>query len=198
MTTRREFLAWGTAAGAAAASGVIIPIAMSIDDDAPSGDGGSGGGGDLPRGDATVVPALVTTYPPVKIGSVSALRSGDEVAFSYPTESSPAALFKLGRPAAGGIGPDRDIVAFNTDCTHMGCPLAGGFNVEHGILGPCGCHFTTFDLTHRGMVVIGQATENLPQILLDIDGDDILAVGTIGIVYGFRDNLLDAELVEGI
>ena len=51
---------------------------------------------------------------------------------------------------------------------------------------------------HRGMVIIGQATENLPQILLDLDGDDIIAVGTLGILYGFRDNLADAPLVEGL
>ena len=51
------------------------------------------------------------------------------------------------------------------------------------MLGPCAYHFTTLDLTHRGMVVIGQAAENLPQILLGIEGDDIVAVGTLGILY---------------
>jgi arsenite oxidase small subunit len=65
-------------------------------------------------------------------------------------------------------------------------------------LGPCACHFTTFDLTHRGMVVIGQATENLPQILLEIEGNQIFAIGTLGILYGFRDNLADAPIVEGL
>ncbi len=80
----------------------------------------------------------------------------------------------------------------------MGCPLQGLYRPEHQVLGPCACHFTTFDLTHRGMVVIGQATENLPQILLDIEGDDIVAVGTLGILYGFRDNLADAPFVKGL
>ena len=107
-------------------------------------------------------------------------------------------LVKLGRPAAGGIGPDGDIVAFGTDCTHMGCPLRGAYNAEHAILGPCACHFTTFDLALRGMVVLGQATENLPQLILEIEGDDIIAVGTLGIMYGFRGNLVDAPLVEGL
>ena len=36
------------------------------------------------------------------------------------------------------------------------------------------------------------------QILLDVEGDDILAVGTLGILYGFRDNLADAPVVEGL
>ena len=47
-------------------------------------------------------------------------------------------------------------------------------------------------------MVLGQATENLPQILLDGEGDAIVAVGTLGILYGFRDDLADAPLVEGL
>ena len=141
---------------------------------------------------------VATAHPRVRVASLSALNVGDVVEFNYPTERSAVSLVKLGRRAAGGIGEDEDIVAFGTDCTHMGCPLAGTFKVEHGILGPCGCHFTTFDLGRRGSVVLGQATENLPQILLDIDGDDIYAVGTLGIFYGFRDNLADVPIVEGI
>ena len=163
----------------------------------PDGDGDSGGG-DGGNGGTTVTPMVATAHPRVKIGSVSALNVGDVIDFKYPTEQSAASLVKLGRPAAGGLGDDEDLVAFGTDCTHMGCPLAGTFKVEHGILGPCGCHFTTFDLGRRGSVVLGQATENLPQILLDIDGDDIYAVGTLGIFYGFRDNLADVTIVEGI
>ena len=48
------------------------------------------------------------------------------------------------------------------------------------------------------MVVIGQATENLPQIVLELEGDEIVAVGTLGILYGFRDNLADVPFVEGL
>ena len=146
----------------------------------------------------SVVPVTVQGYPRLRVGSVSELVEHEAVDFAYPTDRTPASLLKIGRPAAGGIGPDGDIVAFATDCTHMGCPLRGSYNAEHAIFGPCACHFTTFDLAHRGMVVIGQATENLPQILLDLDGDEIFAVGTLGIAYGFRDNLLDVPLVEGL
>ena len=145
-----------------------------------------------------IVPAVVHGHPRARIASLTELRVGEPIDFSYPTEQSPATLFRLGQPAAGGIGPDGDIVAFATDCTHMGCPLRGLYRPEHQILGPCACHFTTFDLTHRGMVVIGQATENLPQIVLDLEGDEIVAVGTLGILYGFRDNLADAPIVEGL
>jgi arsenite oxidase small subunit len=144
------------------------------------------------------VPAVVTGYPRTRVASLSELKVNEPRDFMYPTDKTAASIFKLGKPVAGGVGPDGDIVALNTDCTHMGCPLRGLFKPEHGILGPCACHFTTFDIAKRGQVVIGQATENLPQVLLDIDGDDIYAVGTLGLAYGFRENLADAPLVEGL
>ena len=209
VVSRRSFIeGLGFATGGVVVGTVIGATIPNIDgDDGPSesvarpSEGGgaatpapSDGAGDTPA----VTPMVATAHPRVKIGSVSALNVGDVVDFKYPTDQSSASLVKLGRRADGGIGDDDDIVAFGTDCTHMGCPLAGTFKVEHGILGPCGCHFTTFDLGRRGSVVLGQATENLPQILLDIDGDDIIAIGTLGIFYGFRDNLADVRIVEGI
>ena len=133
-------------------------------------------------------------YPRVRVGSLAELGEGAAVQFEYPLRRQPNILMKLGRPAAGGIGPDGDVVAFSELCTHMGCPIGTLFQPDHGTLGPCVCHFTTFDLTHRGMVVIGQATENLPQVILELDGDDIFAVGMSGIIYGYRDNLADGEL----
>lgn len=193
-----------------ATGGVLVGIAMGLgipklgDDDGDSSGAGSAprassGGQASDGGDASsVVPAIVTAHPRLKVGSLSSIAVGDVVDFEYPTEQSPASLFRIGRAVSGGIGPDSDIVAFGTDCTHMGCPLRGLYRPEHQILGPCGCHYTTFDLTLRGMVVLGQATENLPQILLDLDGDDIVAVGTIGILYGFRNNLADAPIVKGL
>jgi arsenite oxidase small subunit len=189
--SRREFLAYGVAAGAVTGAGVVLPLVLLTrdGDDAPAPpDAG------LPP----PLPAMVTLYPRVQIAALSDLEVGSVVDFFYPTERTPASLFRLDRPAAGGVGPDLDIVAFATDCTHMGCPLQGQYNPTHAVLGPCPCHFTTFDLTLRGQVVIGQATEDLPQILLDVEGDDVFAVGTMGIAYGFRDNLADAVVVEGL
>lgn len=148
--------------------------------------------------DQEPVPAVVTAYPRTRVASLSELKVNEPLDFQYPTELTNASIFKLGKPVVGGVGPDGDIVALNTDCTHMGCPLRGLFKAEHGILGPCACHFTTFDVAKRGQVVMGQATENLPQVLLDIEGDDIIAVGTLGLAYGFRNNLADAPIVEGL
>jgi arsenite oxidase small subunit len=66
----------------------------------------------------------------------------------------------------------------------MGGPLDGTYKAKYQVLGPCPLHLTTFDLTKHGMVASGHATESLPQIVLELQGDDIYAVGVMGLVYG--------------
>ena len=39
------------------------------------------------------------------------------------------------------------------------------------------------------MVISGHGTESLPQILLEVEGDNIYAGGMIGLIYGRYDNL---------
>jgi len=34
------------------------------------------------------------------------------------------------------------------------------------------------------------AVQNLPQYVLELEGDDIYAVGVLGLIYGYPDNLL--------
>ena len=96
---------------------------------------------------------------------------------------------KLGTPAGGGIGPGRDVVAFNYTCTHQGGPLQGTYQAGDKALGPCPLHLTTFDLTRHGIFISGQAYQSLPQVLLELEGDDIHAVGMFGLIYGRFDNL---------
>ncbi len=137
-------------------------------------------------------PALrVVGYPAVKVGRVSQLKVDTPVFFQYPGKdfNSTNALVRLGVPAGGGVGPDRDIVAFNNLCTHMGGPLQGTYKAAHKVLGPCPFHLTTFDLTRHGIVVAGQATESLPQVVLDVRGDDLYATGMMGLIYGYANNL---------
>jgi arsenite oxidase small subunit len=133
----------------------------------------------------------VATYPRRRIGRVSQLKADQPVSFQYPWKDvySTNMLVKLGVPAGGGIGPDQDIVAFSTLCTHMGGPLAGQYRGRYKVLGPCPFHLTTFDLTKHGMVVAGQATESLPQIVLETKGDEIWATGVMGLIYGYHSNL---------
>lgn len=139
---------------------------------------------------------IVSAYPRLKIGSVDDLVEGEGIAFNYPLNEQPNILVKMGREAQKGIGPDKDIVAFSVLCPHMGGSLRGRYKHEHGSMGPCPFHFSTFDLTKGGVPVHASATQNLPQIKLEIDGSDIYAVGISGLVYGFRDNLSDGTLPE--
>ena len=133
----------------------------------------------------------VASYPRRKIGRVSQLKVDQPVSFQYPWKdfNSTNMLVKLGTPAGGGVGTAQDIVAFSTLCTHMGGPLTGQYRGQHKVLGPCPFHLTTFDLIKHGMVVAGQATESLPQIVLEVKGDEIWATGVMGLIYGYHSNL---------
>ena len=132
-------------------------------------------------------------YPRQRIGQLSALKSGEPVSFTYPWDHPNATnfLLRLNEPAGGGVGPEQNVVAFNSFCTHQGGPLAGQFHGDLGVAGPCPIHWTTFDLTRHGMVISGHATQGLPQILLETEGDDIYAVGVMGLVYGYYDNKVE-------
>ena len=137
------------------------------------------------------VPAVVATYPRKLIAKLSELKTDEPIDFSYPDEGAFAEsmIVKLGREAGGGIGADKDVVAFNYTCTHQGGPLQGTYQAADKALGPCPLHLTTFDLTRHGMFISGQAYQSLPQVLLELDGDDIYAVGMFDLIYGRYDNL---------
>ena len=145
----------------------------------------------LPGMNGRALAAQVARYPRMKIGTLSELKAGQPVRFKYPDKglSATSLLIKLGKPAGGGIGPERDVVAFNALCTHMGASMSRNYKAEHQVLGPCPFHQSTFDLTRHGIVISGHATESLPQVLLETQGDEIHAVGLIGLIYGRYDNL---------
>lgn len=138
------------------------------------------------------VPAQVAKYPRKLVAQLDEVGDGVPVYFKYPDEeplSSASFLVKLGRPAGSGVGPDGDIVAFNALCPHMGGPLMGTYKKEEAAIGPCPFHLTTFDLTKHGMVIAGHATESLPQVLLEISGNEIYATGMLGLIYGRARNV---------
>jgi arsenite oxidase small subunit len=142
--------------------------------------------------EAHAAEAKVKSYPRTRIGSLSGLSEGAPVGFHYPAGASVHAqcfLVKLGTKAGAGVGPTGDVVAFSALCTHMGGLLSGTYKAEHKVMGPCPVHLTTFDLTRHGIVVAGHATESLPQILLETDGDDIYATGVMGLTFGRPSNL---------
>ncbi len=146
----------------------------------------------FPASSAGVQPAQarIALYPRKRVGRVSRLELHKPTLFHYPFEEPHCnnMLVRLGTPAGGGVGANNDIVAFNQLCTHQGGLLEGQYQSEYRVLGPCPIHLTTFDLTRHGMVVAGHATEGLPQVLLAVEGDDILATGMMGLIYGYSNN----------
>ena len=137
------------------------------------------------------VPATVATYPRKKIATLSSLKVDEPLEFVYPDEGAyaEAMLVKMGTEGGGGIGPDKDVVAFNYFCTHQGGSLMDTYKGDTKSLGACPLHLSTYDLTRHGILISGQAYQSLPQVLLELDGDDIYAVGIFGLIYGRHDNL---------
>ncbi len=133
----------------------------------------------------------MTAYPRKFVTRLSSLKQDEPFDFSYPDEGmySENMVVKLGTPAGGGIGPDKDVVAFNYACTHQGGPLNGSYKADTKSLGACPLHLSTYDLTRHGILISGQAYQSLPQILLELDGDDIYATGVFGLIFGRHDNL---------
>lgn len=140
---------------------------------------------------AQEVPAMVAKYPRKLITKLSALKQDEPFDFSYPDDGaySDAMIVKLGVEGGGGIGPKRDVVAFNYTCTHQGGHMTGTYKADTKSLGACPLHLSTYDLTRHGILISGQAYQSLPQVLLELDGDDIYAVGVFGLIFGRFDNL---------
>lgn len=141
-------------------------------------------------GVGSAVPLKAKTFERKYIAKASDLKLDTPVDFLYPFDDmlSSNMLVKLGVSAGSGVGETGDIVAFSQFCTHMGGPLHGTYKGQHKAVGPCPMHLTTFDLTRHGMVISGHATESLPQIILELDGDSIFAVGVMGLIYGRHSN----------
>jgi arsenite oxidase small subunit len=137
------------------------------------------------------VPAMVAKYPRKFVTKLSALKEDAPFDFGYPDEGaySESMIVRLGVEAGGGIGPQRDVVAFNYTCTHQGGPLTGSYKADTKSLGACPLHLSTYDLTRHGILISGQAYQSLPQVLLELDGNDIYAVGVFGLIFGRYDNL---------
>lgn len=126
-------------------------------------------------------------YPVKDIAELSELQPGAEVMFEYPDEESPAVLLRLDGSAEAGIGPNESIVAFSLLCTHKGCPVQ--FRKERAML-ICPCHWSSFDAAKGGRLIIGQATESLPQITLRLRDNMVQATGVTGLIYGRYTNVL--------
>ena len=167
--SRRYFLKSG---GAAAAVVGAAAVPMTASAAAPAGVG------------TTTLP-----YPKRAVGKRASIVLNTATSFSYPDESSSCYVIRMGHAVPGGVGPDKDIVAYSAMCTHMGCPVV----YDNGVrVFKCHCHFSMFDPENGGQMICGQATENLPKILLEYDAstDTVNAVGIDGLLYGRQSNLI--------
>ncbi len=167
--SKREFLKAAAAVSAVLAIGGIASVMKSI-----------------------VIPAVPEAtpadFPKAKVSSLGELATGTTVIFNYPLDNEPNLLVKLGRKAAGGVGPDGDIVAFSQVCQHLGCiwgyvPPGGSPAVNPSYVatlptGYCPCHGSVFDLTAGAKVIGGPSPRPEPQVQLEVDSSgNIYAVG---------------------
>lgn len=168
--SRRGFLKAGGAAAGAGAAATVGGIAVS------------------PEAKAAAAGATLP-YEKKMVAQAKKLRTGVPVSFTYPDAASPCTVVKIGAAVPGGVGPDRDIVAYSSLCTHMGCPVS----YEPGSRSfQCPCHYSIFDAELNGQMVCGQATENLPQVVLEYDRNDdsVAAIAVEGLIYGRVSNIL--------
>ncbi len=162
---RRKFLtgAGVTAAGAAAATVMVS------------------------RAAAVPAPARVE-YPSNRLANIRDLALNEPRNVAYPDADAPGVLLKLGKRVPTGIGPEGDIVGFSTICPHKGFPLSYAKS-DHTL--NCPGHYSRFDCDAGGQQIWGQATQNLPQYVLRIDGNgDIYAEGVDELLYGRLSNVL--------
>ena len=133
--------------------------------------------------------SMALPYPKKAVGIVNKMPLNQAVAFNYPDASSPCYAIRMGSAVPGGVGPNGDIVAYSSLCTHMGCPVA--YDGDSRIF-KCNSHFSMFDPERNGQMICGQATENLPQIKLEYDQktDSVHAAGVDGLIYGRQSNIL--------
>jgi arsenite oxidase small subunit len=127
-------------------------------------------------------------YPSNRLANIADLKVNEPMNVAYPDDSAPGVLLKLGKKVSGGVGADGDVVGFTTMCPHKGFPL--NYNAADRTMN-CPGHYSRFDCEAGGQQVWGQATQNLPQYVLRVDGKgDIYAEGVDELLYGRLSNVL--------
>lgn len=99
-----------------------------------------------------------------RIAALSGLEVGGVLPFSYPSPTDHCLLVRLA---------ETELVAFSQACTHLSCAVVP--KVDEGVF-LCPCHEGIFDL-RTGNNIGGPPPRPLPRIRLEVDGDDVFAVG---------------------
>jgi len=129
----------------------------------------------LIAGDAQPTMSVYGGYIKNRVGSLTQLKKTGELDFSYPD----------GNALCKAVYVNNEVKAYSIICTHKGCPTV--YNKEKALF-ECPCHFTKYDAKKDGQMVIGHATGRLPRVLLEINGDDIFAIGVDGLIFGRINN----------
>jgi Rieske Fe-S protein len=151
-------------------------------------------------------------YPRIKIANIKDFDKVDErkdergiigksIPFCYPLTGITCILIKAGVPVKNGIGPEKDIIAFNTICQHLGCrviyykEISSKFTTKTKQVLWCPCHAGTYDVENDAQVVYGPPPRRVPRVILEMDENgDIYAVGMEGpVIKG-----LGPEGLEGV
>jgi nitrite reductase/ring-hydroxylating ferredoxin subunit len=112
------------------------------------------------------LPEKTQQYEQAKICSVNDLKAGAALAFSYPQPSDLCLLIKR---------IDGTFVSFTRRCTHLSCPVEYEATESTERLF-CPCHNGGFSL-EDGHVTKGPPPRPLPEVKLEIRGDEVWAVG---------------------
>jgi arsenite oxidase small subunit len=129
----------------------------------------------------TFIPAATTqlSWPKITVTNINSLKLLTPITFNYPLTNTPNLLVKLGVAAKGGVGPDKDIVAFSDICQHLGCfygfvPPSGSPPCNKSYKaslseGYCCCHGSQYDFVDGAKVIGGPAPRPVPQVQLEYD-----------------------------
>jgi len=101
--------------------------------------------------------------PAVPVARVDDIPDGGVFAFSYPAAQDPCLLIRKGDSFS----------AFSQKCTHLSCAVV--YDGPRGILA-CPCHDGSFS-ARDGRVLGGPPQRPLPRILIERQGDRLVAVG---------------------
>ncbi len=118
----------------------------------------------------SAIPKGKRSFEPAKICKVAAIGPGAFLAFSYPR---PSDLCILVRTASGKL------TAFSRRCTHLSCPVVYEPETRGEVL-YCPCHNGAFSL-EDGRVLQGPPPHPLPNILIEVRGDEVYAVGVASV-----------------
>ena len=110
-------------------------------------------------------PSPASTPIGTKVGTLAQLRSQGSFTFTDPASGDPAVAIEL----SGG-----SIVAFDSLCTHAGCPV--GYDPGQRLL-VCPCHGAEFDPAHAAAVVAGPAPTPLSPIKVQVATDGGIYAG---------------------